>query len=307
MVTYDAVREEHMQTHTYKAVDGLDIRAEVHRPDDDRPRPVIVSIHGGALIMGHRESMDDRLTKPLLGRGYVIVSIDYRLAPETQLPALIEDIEDAWTWVHEEGPRLFGADVSRVGVTGNSAGGYLTLVCGHRCTPRPAALVSVYGYGDLVGDWYSQPSPHERHHGTKATDEEALAQVSGPPISDSRDRDGDGGLFYNHCRQKGTWPRSVSGWDPVTEADRFVPYMPVNNVTADYPPTVLIHGTTDTDVPYEQSALMADALAREGVEHELCTVDGGEHGLGGGNPQQIRAGYDAALRLFDKHVGGGVT
>lgn len=289
-------------TFAYKTVNGLDIHADVHLPHGDDPHPTIVYYHGGALIGGSRDGVDERLSKRLLPAGFSLVSVDYRLAPETQLPEVVQDVEDAWTWVHERGPELFDADVRRVGVTGTSAGGYLSLLAGHRCQPRPAAIVSVYGYGDLVGDWYSTPSPHERHHGQHVTDEEALAQVSGPPIADSRDRPGDGGIFYCHCRQQGTWPQAVSGWDPHSDAERFAPYMPVVNVTSDYPPTLLIHGTADTDVPYEQSVMMAEALAAAGVDHELCTVDGGEHGLGDGDRAQARAGFDRALAWFREHL-----
>jgi Prolyl oligopeptidase family len=133
-----------------------------------------------------------------------------------------------------------------------SAGGYLTLTTGFRVEARPTVLVSLWGYGDLVGDWFNTPSPHPRHHQSKLSREDAFAQVSGPPPSDSRDRKGDGGAFYQSCRQQGSWPKEVSGWDPHSERDKFVPFMPVANVTPEYPPTLLIHGEKDTDVPYEQ-------------------------------------------------------
>ena len=84
--------------------------------------------------------------------------------------------------------RLLKIDPNRIVVTGGSAGGYLTLVTGYRVNPRPRALVAFWGYGDLVGDWYSRPSPHARHHTAKLTREEAFKQVSGPPVSDSRDQ-----------------------------------------------------------------------------------------------------------------------
>ncbi len=84
--------------------------------------------------------------------------------------------------------------------------------------------------------------------------------------------------------------------------DQFVPYMPVRNVTADYPPTMLIHGTEDTDVPYEQSVMIAERLKAHGVEHELVTIPGGEHGLGGGDPQVIDAAYESALAFINQHL-----
>ena len=296
-------REVTVTTHTYKTAGTLGIKADVHRPDDGVTRPVFVWIHGGALINGHRACISQRVKDMVLEAGYVLVSIDYRLAPETQMPAIIEDLEDAFAWVREKGPSLFQADTSKIAVAGGSAGGYLTLTSGFRVQPPPTVLVAFWGYGDLVGDWYSTPSPHARHHRTTMSKDEAHQQVSGPPVSDSREREGNGGAFYQYCRQHGTWPKAVSGWDPRSEVDKFVPYMPVRNVTADYPPTMLIHGTEDTDVPYEQSVMMAEQFKAHNVEHELVTIPGGEHGLGGGDPQVIDAAYDSALAFVDKHMG----
>lgn len=290
-------------THVYKTVDSLDIKADVHRPADDVIRPVLVWIHGGALINGHRESVSQRVKDMALDAGYVVVSIDYRLAPETQLPGIIEDLEDAFTWIRAKGPSLFQVDVSKIAVAGGSAGGYLTLTSGFRVEPPPTVLVAFWGYGDLVGDWYSTPSPHERHHRIKMARDEAYKQVSGPPISDSRDRQGEGGAFYQYCRQYGIWPKAVSGWDPHHEADKFFPFMPLKNVTSSYPPTLMIHGSEDTDVPYEQSAMMAEQFKAHGVEHELITIEGGEHGLGGGDPAEIDAAYNSAMAFINEHMG----
>ena len=275
----------------------------MHRANDDVTRPVVVWIHGGALMGGRRAGIDPRVKKMMLEAGYVIVAIDYRLAPETKLPGIIEDLEDAFKWVQEKGPTLFRVKTSRIAVIGDSAGGYLTLTSGFRVRPRPTVLVSFWGYGDLVGDWYSRPSPHPRHNQIKVSKEEAYRQVSGPPISDPHDRKGNQTLFYLYCRQHGLWPKAVSGWDPHSEVEKFVPYLPVRNVTKDYPPTMLIHGTEDTDVPYELSVMMAQQFREHGVEHKLVTIPGGEHGLGGGDPKLINAAYASALAFVQHHMG----
>jgi acetyl esterase/lipase len=290
-------------THTYKQVEDLAIEVDVYGAAAGESRPVVVWIHGGGLIGGHRENVDKRLRDAMLSAGCVFVSIDYRLAPETKLPEIIADIEDAFRWVRTEGPALFGADPARIGVAGGSAGGYLTLIAGYRVDPPPQALVSLYGYGDIIAPWYSEPSPHPRHHRKHVSREEAWKQVSGPVISDSRDRQGDGGLFYEHCRQHGLWPSAVSGWDPRTEADKFTPYMPAKNVTAKYPPTVLIHGTVDTDVPYEQSVQMSAEFEGAGVEHRLISLENGEHGFGGADPEAVDAAYAAAIEFLRAHLG----
>lgn len=289
-------------TYTYKTVNNLEIKADIYRPDDTVVRPVVISIHGGALIMGHREWIDETMKKLLLDEGYTIVSIDYRLAPETKLPDIIEDIEDAYAWVYNEGPDLFHVDTSRIAVIGSSAGGYLTLTAGYRCKPRPAVLVSFFGYGDLIGDWYSTPSKHKRHHRITMSEDEAWDQVNGPVISDARNRKGDGGAFYQYCRQHGVWPHSVSGWDPRLEAHLFFPYMPLKNVSVEYPPTILLHGDVDTDVPHEMSVMMSDELTKHKVEHKLITIENGEHGFDGGDPEHIEQAYESAFKFLNEHV-----
>ena len=297
-----AARPGGVTTHTYKTLEGLQIRADVHRADD-KTRPVAVWIHGGALIMGGRQGVPQPLLRRLAEAGFVVVSIDYRLAPETKLAGIIADVEDAFEWIRSRGPELFGADPDRIAALGSSAGGYLTLTAGFRVLPRPRALVSFWGYGDLIGPWYSTPSPHERHRRIVMSRGEAMAQVSGPPISNAADRAGDGGAFYQHCRQHGIWPSQVSGWDPRSQAEEFLPYMPLRNVTPDYPPTLLVHGTEDTDVPYEQSALMAEEFRRHGVRHELMTFDDAEHGLGGTRSQASARAYSAAVAFLQAEVG----
>lgn len=302
--TTTATAEVRMQTYTYKQVGDLQIKADVYRADDETVRPVVVWIHGGALIMGGRGGIDARVKKMFLDAGYAIVSIDYRLAPETKLPAILADIEDAFRWIREKGPELFHIDAGRIAVLGGSAGGYLTLATGYRVTPRPTVLVAFWGYGDLIGDWYSQPSPHPRHQSPKLTEDQARQQVSGLPVANSKDRKGDGGAFYQFCRQRGLWPQEVSGWNPHTEVQKYHPYMPVKNVTGQYPPTLLIHGTKDTDVPYEQSVLMVDQFRQFGVDHAFVTIKGGEHGLAGGDPQEIDRAYEQAFRFVHQRMAG---
>ena len=182
----DCRAEIRKETLTYKTVGELQIQADVFHHDDVVTRPVVVWLHGGALINGNREGIDNRLKTAMLDSGYIVVSFDYRLAPETQLPEVIADVEDGFRWIHAKGPALFHADSQRIAVAGGSAGGYLTLTSGYRVKPRPQCLVSYWGYGDLVGPWYSEPSLHPAHNRSKVTREEAYKQVSGPPVSGPR-------------------------------------------------------------------------------------------------------------------------
>jgi acetyl esterase/lipase len=269
-------------TYIYKTSDGCPIRADVHGAGDGGPRPFVVWIHGGALIVGNRGQVPRDLLADLLAAGYVVVSIDYRLAPETKLPAILDDVQDACRWVREQGPKLFRIDPERLAVMGGSAGGYLTLVTGYRVEPRPKALVSFWGYGDIAAPWYSRPDEFYRRQ-PLVPEVEARAAVGKTALSESSGKN-DRGRFYLFCRQQGIWPKEVAGLDPDVDPKAFDPFCPIRNVTKSYPPTLLVHGTKDTDVPYEQSQDMDRELSRRGTTHELITVPGGSHGLGGSDP-----------------------
>jgi acetyl esterase/lipase len=287
-------------TYTYKSVCECEIRADIYRGPGDGPHPVIVWIHGGALIMGHRGSIPEWQRNLYLQAGYTVVSIDYRLAPETKLPQIIEDLRDAWHWVREDGPSLFQADARRIAVIGHSAGGYLALMSGCSVQPRPRALISFYGYGDLVGPWYSEPDPYYCQQ-PMVPEEEARSAVGRRPLSEASEQPGRE-RFYLYCRQQGRWPNEVAGRDPNSEPHFFREFCPLQNITADYPPTLLLHGDRDTDVPYEQSTAMAQALARAGVEHDLITIPGGDHGFDGTRSPAGAGALARVLAFLNAHL-----
>src|SRR5205085_5190889 len=140
----------------------------------------------------------------------------------------------------------------------------------------PKALVAFYGYGDIAGEWYSRPDPFYNQQ-PAVSKQQAYQAVGGPYFDDSVPNNRF--EFYLYCRQQGLWPKEVTGHDPDLEPHAFDAFCPIRNVTAKYPPTLLIHGTKDTDVPYEQSASMDKELTRKGVAHELITVADAGHGL----------------------------
>lgn len=288
-----------VQTYVYKTVGNCQIKADVHQAAPDQRNPAVLWIHGGALIMGGRRGIDQGFKTELLKAGFAVVSIDYRLAPETKLPGIIQDVQDAWKWLRKEGPS-FGVDPDRLAVAGGSAGGYLTLMAGFCLDPRPRALVSYFGYGDITTPWYTKPDEFYRRQALVPKDE-AYGAV-GDTVLAEQPTPSRRGRFYLYCRQNGLWPKEVTGHDPHLEPKWFDPYCPIRNVTAQYPPTFLIHGTADTDVPYSESKNMADKLKEAGVEHEFVTVEGAGHGLSQAKPNEVariagRAAAFVAARL----------
>jgi acetyl esterase/lipase len=289
------------KTFTYKTVGKCQIKADVHARPDGGDRPVAVWIHGGALIMGDRRGTSGQLVAELIKAGYIVVSIDYRLAPETKLPEVLSDIRDAFAWIHAEGPRTFGARTTGMVVLGGSAGGYLTLVSGYLLSPRPTALVSLWGYGDIVGPWYTRPDPFYRSQrlvskavalGSVGTD-----PISEPPPGNQRYR------FYLYCRQNGLWPKEVTGMDPDAEPKAFDRFCPLRNISARYPPTLLVHGTKDTDVPHEQSVLMDRELERQHVAHEFLSIPGAGHELSGASKADKDDVHKRVLTFLRSHSG----
>jgi acetyl esterase len=84
--------------------------------------PVVVFFHGGGFVMGDLDTHDGTCRQHAVGADAIVVSVDYRLAPEHPYPAAVEDAWAATLWVAEHG-RKIGADTTRMAVAGDSAGG----------------------------------------------------------------------------------------------------------------------------------------------------------------------------------------
>jgi acetyl esterase len=134
------------------------IPVRVYRPEADAPVPTVVFFHGGGFIIGDLDTHDAVCRLLCRDSGAVVVSVDYRLAPEHPFPAAVEDAYAALQWVAGHVDE-YGADASRVAVAGDSAGGNLAAVCAqsaHADGLRLAAQLLVYPATDVAGEYASR-------------------------------------------------------------------------------------------------------------------------------------------------------
>jgi acetyl esterase/lipase len=225
---------------TYCAPDNSPQVMDIYVPDAGGPWPVLVYVHGGAWMRGDKaEPMMSLFARSMTAQGYLVASINYRLYPAGQFPAMIQDVKCAVRFLRANAAE-YNLDPERVGAVGVSAGGHLVSLLGTtdastgwdvgeylEQSSRVQAVIAMAGVMDL-----SRNFPN--------ADIEAMKHV--------------GFGEYN-----------------VVEAS------PISHVTPDDPPFLLIHGDRDELVPVEQSQLMYDRLIQENVPAQLVIVQNARH------------------------------
>ncbi len=256
------------QTFTYKQLNDLEMKAELF-PVRRETAPLILYIHGGGLIWGTRNDINKEQVELYNKNGYHVLSIAYRLAPETKLPEIIHDIRDSLIWAKETLTQHIAYDQHQVIVIGSSAGGYLALMTG-TFDVKPAAIISFYGYGSILGEWYHTPS---EYFNKMPQVNETLAKqlIQNKPLAEAPITARY--AIYLFCRQRGVWPNYVTD----STATDLAPYCPINLVDESYPPTLLLHGDADEDVPYIESVNMQKVLEQYHIKNKLITIPNGKH------------------------------
>ena len=214
------------------------LRADVYWPAGDGPFPAVLLVHGGSWQRGDKRRMA-RIAERLAQRGYVGVSIDYRLAPEHRFPAQLFDCQAALRWMraNAEGLKL---DAERIAGFGYSAGGHLV------------GLLATAGEGDGL-----EESPLA---GSDARLQAAV--LGGAPIALDR-------LPANFAVER------LLGAGPAERPDLYARASPLTFVTPDDPPMFLYHGASDWIVDRSQPRLLQEALQRAGVPNTLYEAPGG--------------------------------
>ena len=134
------------------------IRTHVYRSNSSKPSPVLINWHGSGFMVPMHGSDDEFCRIISLKTDYTVIDASYRLSPENQFPAAPNDVEDVIKWVLAR-PEEF--DLSRVALSGFSAGGNLALVASCQLFPKETFrhVIAVYPVTDLAKDPWAKDIP----------------------------------------------------------------------------------------------------------------------------------------------------
>ena len=221
----------------YGKVGDRALQLDLYLPKElSGPIPGMIFIHGGAWKSGEREVMKYYSVR-FARRGYAAATISYRLIKEAIFPAAVQDAKCAVRWMRANAAK-YNIDPNRIGVSGNSAGGHLSLMIGYSSdvpelegegghegvSSRVQALADFYGPVDFTTDF--------------AIRQKDLINFLGATYKENPE-------LYEYAS-------------------------PITHLTSDDPPTLIFHGTLDRIVPIPQADMLAKKLDDLGVD---CVYD----------------------------------
>lgn len=250
----------------YANPDDQHLQVNMARPKAKGTYPGIICIHGGGFRAGDRTGYND-LIQRFAKRGYVAITVEYRLAPKYQFPAAVQDVKAAVRWLRANAKK-YHVNPDKIGVTGGSAGGTLVQLLG-----------VTEGVKELEGD-----------EGNLKVSSKVQAVVN----------------FYGANDFTKSYGKSVDahivlplwlGGDVKQEYRKHVLASPLYWVNPNAAPTLIVHGTNDAYVNYEQALFLYDRMKASAVPVELLTLEGAGHGFGGKDAERAEA---AMFAFFDK-------
>ena len=234
-------------------------KLDVYLAESDKPTPAMVYIHGGGWRAGSKNHVPGWLMNAVREGWLSVVSVEYRFTDVAPHPAQVNDCMRAIQFVRHHAAD-WNIDPRRIGVTGGSAGGHLSL------------WVALH---DDAADADSN-DPVERHSSRVA----CAVSFAGPT---------DWSLL-SELEHKHPAYRQLLGYEPGTPADEMdakakKDVSPISFVSQDDPPIMQVHGDKDSTVPLKHARNMHERLNSVGVKTELVIIEGANHGVAGAGPQ----------------------
>nr|WP_239013500.1 alpha/beta hydrolase [Streptomyces sioyaensis] len=192
------------------------VPVKLYWPEGEGPHPVLIWIHGGGWTVGSAAASDATARDLSRLAGYLVVSVDYRLAPEHPFPAAVEDVRAVATWVSSE-IGVLGGDTTRMAVGGDSAGANLSAVLANELPGTFGLQALVYPATDLTHPF---PSYEENGEGLLLT-KDALAWFQGHYLGEDADpRDPRVSPLYADAATLAAAPPALvitAGYDPLRD------------------------------------------------------------------------------------------
>lgn len=226
--------------------------------------PVLVYIHGGGWAGGNKKDLNQPI-KDAAARGYLAVTVGYRLAPKHLYPAQVEDVKCAVRWLRAHADEL-GIDPDRIGAVGFSAGAHLAMMLGFM------------DKGDGLegsGGWPDQSSKVQ-----------AVVAYFGPTNLDDEYPE----VSRNIVKQ-------FIGGTREEKRDLYKQASPLTYIGAGDAPVLIFQGTKDVLVPHDQAIQVVDVLTKAGVPGRIEIMLGANHGWGG---KELERTLEGTNEFFDE-------
>ena len=223
-------------------------------PKGKAPHPLVLYVHGGGWVGGHTRHAGALADFPavlarLASEGFVVASLEYRLAGEARFPAQLQDMRAALRFLKGNAAR-FGIDPARSGIWGGSAGGHLSALAALSC-----------GVGSLDAPGTKAPA------GSECVQSAVIwyGVFDFAALAAGRPGGGDSAA------------EKLLGCTGPCTAEQFAPASPVTYIDAKDPPFLLIHGEADKTVPVAQSHLAEARMKAAGIQVESIYIAGADH------------------------------
>lgn len=291
----DGDRPEFTTPHTqvidvvYGKKHGMALTMDVFRPTENPNGAAVVVMMSGGWVSSSDMLKITPIFEGPLKRGYTVFAVYHGSQPKYTVPEIISDVKRAIRFIRAHAAD-YGIDPDRIGVTGGSAGGHLSLMLGtagddgdpkasdpiDRQSSRVQAVACFFPPTDFLN--------YGARNKNAFTDNTLVKLIRVRPAVDIRDYDEVSGRF-----------------ERVDDPEKFEALLrkiaPITHVTADDAPTMIVHGDADQLVPLQQSELILPLFKKAGVPAELIVKKGAGHSFQGMEPE-----YARMLDWFDKYL-----
>jgi acetyl esterase/lipase len=246
---------------------GTALTMDVFTPKKDAAGIGVVVVVSGGFFSSH-EAINNAYTKPLLEHGYTVFTVVHGSQPRFTVPEIVQDMNRAVRFIRYHA-KDYGIDPDRIGIAGASAGGHLSLMLGtagekgdpkakdpvDRESSRVQAVACFFPPTDFLN--YGKPGAEKIH-----------AVDHAPPYRAAFD--------YRELDKATNMWVTITDTDKLREIARQI--SPINHVSPDDPPILIVHGDADKLVPLQQSESFVEKLKNAGVKSKLEVKKGGGHG-----------------------------